>query len=109
MLGIWITPNGDNDKQVEALRDAAIHWGSKIKLGNPSLMEAWYALHTNISAKLKYPLSACKLSLSQCKSIMFPAIKAALPRIGIASNFAAAVRDGPLDSGGAGVLSLYHS
>ena len=39
---------------------------------------------------------------------MYPAIKAALPKAGIASNLAGPIRDGPLDSGGAGVLSLYH-
>ena len=60
MLGVWLTPNGDNTKLVNELRQSAIEWGSKVRSGNPSRKEAWHALHSNITAKLKYPLPACK-------------------------------------------------
>ena len=39
---------------------------------------------------------------------MYPAIKAALPKSGIAANMTIEARDGPLHSGGAGVFSLFH-
>ena len=39
---------------------------------------------------------------------MFPALKAALPKAGIASNIDTAMRDGPIDSIGSGCLSLFH-
>ena len=39
---------------------------------------------------------------------MFPAIRAALPRAGIASCMSTKFRDGPIDSLGAGVLSLFN-
>ena len=76
---------------------------------HPSKKEAWTALHSNITAKLKYPLSACTLSEVECRSIMWPAIKAALPKSGITSNIASNIRDGPSSSGGGRVLSVFHS
>ena len=79
-----------------------------MRRGNSSREEAWTALHSNISAKLKYPLPACTLSERECKSIMYPAIKAALPKSGMTSTICTEVRDGPSQSGGGGVLSLFH-
>ena len=61
MLGVWIAPDGNNIKIVQELKKAACEWGCKVRLGNPSRLEAWQALHTNISARLKYPLPACTL------------------------------------------------
>ena len=108
MLGIWIAPDGNKKKLITEMKNEAINWGSKVKLGNSSREEAWTALTTNLSAKLKYPLTACSLTDSECKNIMWPALKTALSRSGIASNMASAYRNGPRDYGGAGVLDLFH-
>ena len=45
----------------------------------------------------------------ECRSIMWPAIKAALPKSGITSNIASKIRDELFSSGGGGVISLFHS
>ena len=82
--------------------------GERVRRGNSSRQEAWTALHSNISAKLKYPLPACTLSEKECKSITYPAIQVALPKSGITLCIATDVRDGPSRSVGAGVLSLFH-
>ena len=87
---------------------AALDWAGKMRIGHATQEEAWTALTTNIGAKLKYPLPACTLTETECKSIMFPAIRAALPRAGIASSISVEFRDGPVDSLGVGILSLYH-
>ena len=108
MLGIWITPNGDKTKTIQQLKVAALDWAGKMRAGNSTAEEAWTALHTNIGAKLKYPLPACTLTEKECKSIMFPAIRTALPKAGIASSISCEFRDGTIDKLGAGVLSLYH-
>ena len=70
--------------------------------------EAWTSLHTNIGSKLKYTLSACTLTKDECKLIMFSVIKAALPRADIALSISIAFRDCPINSLGAGILSMYH-
>ena len=85
-----------------------MNWGARIRLGNPSKEEAWQALHNTITAKLKYSLPACTLSEKECTSILFPAIKAALTKSGVSSSIPTAIRDCPTESGGIGVLSLYH-
>ena len=108
MLGIWLAPNGNPSKCVSVLKQKAVDWGLKVRLGNHSPVEAWTAIHTNISARLKYPLPACTLTEKECKSIMYPAIKAALPISGIIATVASDVRDGSVSYLGAGILSLYH-
>ena len=108
MLGVLIAPDGNTTDLVKHLQSEALLWGAKITSGNPSPMEAWLALHSNITAKLKYPLPACSLSQQQCKSILYPAIRSALPKVGMASNVVEEVRDGPVSCGGVGVASLYH-
>ena len=90
---------------IEYIRNAALDWVGKMR---SSREEAWIALHTNIGAKLKYLLSACTLTEAKCKPIMSPAIRAALPRAGISSCIKTEFRDGPIESMGAGVLSLFN-
>ena len=108
MLGVWIAPSGNQSKLIQELQQKAMEWGARVRLGNPSQEEAWHALHCTISAKLKYALPSCTLSKKECASILFPAIKAALPRSGICSRIPTAVRECPIENGGLGVLSLYH-
>ena len=108
MLGIWLAPDGNKNKILSVLKSSALEWAGKVRMGNCSQQEAWTALHTNISAKLKYPLAACTFTEQECKSIMYPAVKAALPRSGITATLVTNVRDGPVSSLGAGILSLYN-
>lgn len=108
MLGIWMSPSGNNSKIVSVLKRQALEWAGKIRLGRPSKEEAFTALKTTISAKLKYPLACSTLSEKECKSIMYPALRAALGKSGFASNLPTRVRDGPISSGGAGIISLFH-
>ena len=108
MLGIYISPDGNKEALITDLKTEAIKWGTKLRTGNSTRFEAWTALHTNISAKLKYPLPACTLNEEECKSIMWPTLKAALPKSGISYMISTEYRDGPRDYGGAGCLSLFH-
>ena len=90
-----MSPSNDESKLITELRSKAMSWGAKIRQGNPSHFEAWTALHTNMSARLKYPLPACTLSKKSCGSIMFPALRSALPKSGICATIATDIRHGP--------------
>ena len=70
MLGIWLAPNGNPFKCVSVLKQKAVDWGLKVRLRNPSPVEAWPAIHTNIRARLKYPLPACTLTEKEYKSML---------------------------------------
>eukprot|EP00979_Chaetoceros_neogracilis_P016291 scaffold7605_cov133-Chaetoceros_neogracile.AAC.1 len=107
MIGIWMAPNGDTTVLIEKLREAATSWGVKMRMGRSSKLEAWTGLQTNIFATLKYPLAACTLTESECKSIMAPAVRAALPKAGISSTMSTTVRNAPIESLGMGVLDSY--
>ena len=65
-------------------------------------------LKINITPKLKYHLPVCTLTESECKSIMYPLIKVALPRSGITANLPTEFRDGIISSGGIGVYYIFH-
>ena len=108
MLGVWVAPDGNKNTLIEHQRNAAIAWGAKIKSGHPSQLEAWQALHSNLSAKLKYPLPACTLTEAECKSIFFPAIRAALPKAHVCTSIPSSICDCPKPFGGLGLSSLYH-
>ena len=44
------------------LKVSAVKWAGKIRHGKFSRKESWVVLHSNISAKLKYPLPMCTLT-----------------------------------------------
>lgn len=71
--------NNDESKLINDLKTRALNWGSKVRQGNASHYEAWTELRTNMTTRLKYPLQASILSHKQCVSIMFPALRVALP------------------------------
>lgn len=108
MLGVYLSPNGNTTKCISILKEKTVQWAAKVKRGNLYPKEAWTVLHTNISPRLKYPLVSCTFSEKECRSIMFHAIKAALPKTGVSSTIDSSIRDGPINSFGCGVWSLYH-
>ena len=106
MLGIYMAPFGNRNKMVEALRKKAVDWASRIRLGRASPQVAWTALHTTISAKLKYALPVCTFNEAECNKIMAPAIMAGLPRAGISRMFPRALRHAPMSH--FGLLDIIH-
>ena len=108
MLGVWIAPNGNKQKIIKPLKTATVTWGDKMRIGHSTPVEAWAALHTKISAEPKLSLPSCTLTEKDCKIIIYPETKVALPRARIVSNMDTPFCDGPISSLGAGVLSLYH-
>ena len=83
-------------------------WSKKVKLGHLSRPEVWATLHTTISVKIKYPLPACTLSKTECKSITYPALIRGPPKYGICHTMTSTIRDGPVSSGGTGISTLFY-
>ena len=94
-LGIFVAPDGNKATLIQDLKTVAINWGSNMRYGHSTRKEAWTALITNISAKLKHPLPACTLNEKESQSIMWPALKAPLAKYGISSVISTAYRYGP--------------
>ena len=48
---------------IATLQESAIEWGARVRAGHLTKQEAWTALNTTISTKLKYPIAACPSTL----------------------------------------------
>ena len=83
---------------ISILRKIALEWGSKVRLGNHSASEAWTAPHASVSARFKYPVTTCTFTEDECKSMIYPSIKAALSNAGVVSTMETAVRGGTVST-----------
>ena len=107
MLGIWMSPSGEKKRMIAEMRETALNWGAKVRLGKASPADSLAALHTTISMKLKYPLAALTLTEKECNHIMAPAIRAALPKAGFSGSMSSVFRHAPIASLGLNVTDLY--
>ena len=44
MLGLWLAPDGNNDKQIEVMRGITGKWVEKARTGSMNRNDAWQAL-----------------------------------------------------------------
>ena len=107
ILRVWLAPNGNRKNILSVSKAATFKWGGNVSRGNSFRQESWTALHTNKSIKIKYSLPSCTLKETECKSIMYPVIRAGLPKSGITASIITEVRTGSSKYGREGVLSLF--
>jgi len=107
MLGIWMAPSGEKNHMVAQMREKALEWGARVRLGKASPADSLAALHTTIAMKLKYSLVALTLIEKECNHIMAPAIRAALPKAGFSRSMSSIFRHAPIASLGLNVSDLY--
>jgi hypothetical protein len=70
--------------------NVAVKWADQIRVAYLQKHNAApYALKPTILKKLEYALPALSLTEIQCKAIMAPVLKAALPKSGYNRNFPA--------------------
>ena len=107
-LGIFISMDGNNEKQVEKLRDKAETYAEHTRTGFLTKEEAWHSLHSTVMKTLEYPMEAMSLTRQQWDYIMAPILKVALPRSGIVRTFPRDVLYGPNKSTGMGMMHPYY-
>lgn len=106
-LGVYLAPDGNNNKQRQILRLKAETWKEHISVGHLNRQEAWYALDSTIYQSLKYPLPALTMTKEECTKIMAPVLAAGLPNSSICRNFPRNVLYGSKDESGMGKTNLY--
>ena len=106
-LGVILSPDGNNESQVEKLCDKAKEWSDYVLTGHLSSSEARLALDTTIMRTLSYPLPALTLSEKECNKIMKPILDAALAKTHVCRNFPHAVVYGPKQEKGLGFSNLF--
>jgi hypothetical protein len=108
-LGVWIAPDGNQTRAFQEMCNVAVKWADQIRVAYLQKHDAAYALQTSILKTLEYALPALSLTEIQCKAIMGPILKAALPKSGYIRNFPRELIYGPISHLGGGIHNLYSS
>lgn len=106
-LGIYLSPDGNDEAAVEELKKKAKRWADKIRTCFLRSDEAATALFTTIYKTLEYPLAALCLTEEECDDIMRPVLEVALPKMGLNRHFSRAVLYGPIALAGLEFRNLY--
>ena len=108
VLGIWLAPDGNNEKAEEVLTNISRKWADQLRTRPLPKTHAWLAMLSSVSKKLEYPLVALTLTESQCKSIERPLLQQLLKSLGLSKSFPRVVINGPTDYQGLGRRSIYY-
>ena len=106
-LGVILSPDGNNDAEVEILYDKAREWSDYVLTGHLTANEARLALDTTIMKTLSYPLPALTLTESECTKIMKPVLDAGLAKTHVSRHFPLDVVYGPKNEKGLGFSNLF--
>ena len=82
-LGLWIAPDGNQAKQVAALKAKINRWCDKLRSGQLPVSLAWLSLTSGLAKSLEYPLAATTLTRHQCRDITKGLLDVALPALGL--------------------------
>ena len=106
-LGVFLAPDGNNEAAIEALLEKSNIWSELVHKGHLNANDVMRAMDSTITQSLKYPLPALTLTEDECKRIMAPVLKVALPRSHVCRTFPRAVVYGPKSLMGLGKTDLY--
>ena len=87
MLGVFLAPDGNNEKQVSEMIKKTSKLGELIRTGHLDHSEAWTALSTVAMKSLEYALPALTLTEEECSKIMWPLLRGYLPKMGVNRKF----------------------
>jgi len=107
MLGVYISPSGDNSEQYRILRHKALTWKARMNSQFLNSHEVWMAYKQGIMKSLEYPVGCSYLQEYQCDQIQSPALTTTLTKNGLVSTMARDIVFGPHRYGGLGLTSLY--
>ena len=109
MLGVFLSPDGNNAKQVQILREKAQNLARQIRKIFLSHDETLTALNAVAMKSIEYPLPATTFSNKDCKSIMAPLLEVYLPKAGINRLLPRKILYGPKSHQGLGIKNIYIS
>ncbi len=107
MLGVFLAPDGNNQRQIAKMKTKASQFGEKIRAGHVEKHQAWLAMTLMATKSLEYPLPALTLSEKECTEIMWPLLKNILPKSGLVRTIKRDLLYGPTSLQGLGIKNLY--
>jgi hypothetical protein len=106
-LGIMTRPDGKMIDEIKKLKRAASQWCDGVRSRRLNPEEAWYSLTATILRTLEYPLVATTFTRAQCKELLKPILKTALPLCKIQRRLPRALVHGSFRSRGLNIPDLY--
>ena len=107
-LGIWKSPSGNLDKQLEHLRSKSNKWTTAMQAANLTRDEAFLSFTCIYIPSLRYGLGTCYFSSSALLHVQRPAINTILPKMGYNRHLPWAVVYGPRRLGALGLPNLIY-
>jgi len=107
MLGIQITPNGNNNAKYVHLWEEAMQWQNNMVAAKLNWSTADFWIRQVLLPKLRFPLVATTFSEGQCNAIMQPVLQQGLPALGVNRNFPCAIAHGPTAYQGLNLPNLH--
>ena len=86
MLGVNLAPNGNNNAQLDIIKEKMRKYAEYIRTGHVNRHEAWISLSMMALKSFEYSLPAMTLTEKECNEIMKPLLKQFLPKMGINRN-----------------------
>ena len=105
-LGVWKSPAGNLEKQLEHLRSKSSKWTAAMQMANLSRDEAFLSFTRIYIPSLRYGLGTCFFPASSLLRIQRPAVQAILPKMGYNRHLPRAVVYGPRTLGALGLPIL---
>ena len=107
MLGVYLAPDGNNEEQVKQMKKKTTHLGELVRTGHVDRAEAWTALTAVAMKSVDYSLPALTLSEHECTQIMWPLLKAFLPKSGFNRHYPRDFLYSNEDLQGLGLKNIY--
>jgi exonuclease III len=109
MIGVKMTPTGDQTEQIKEMYKKAKEEARYLQEGNISETETKHAVTACIYPRLAWPLTCMSITQKQGKQLLRPIVAAALPKMGIVSTLGYDYVHGSSEFQGLGIPELYHS
>ena len=106
IMGIWQTPTGGMEKQIEMLKHKVQEWMNMLKNDYLPRHVIWRAFWGTIWMSIRYTLPAITISKNQGAGILIPLYKQFLPKIGVSSTLPLPYRYGSIEHYGLGLPQL---
>ncbi|MGL5936571.1 MAG: endonuclease/exonuclease/phosphatase family protein [Cetobacterium sp.] len=106
-LGILARPDGKMTDEIKELQRKIRSWCDGIRTKRIHPEEAWYSLNATIMKTLEYPLTATTFTQKQCKDLLRPVLKTALPLCRIQRRMPRDLVHGSLRVRGLNIPNLY--
>ena len=106
ILGMWVSPTGDQEQQVKEMTGKVEKWGEKMQSWKvpPPLRVLSY--RTALWPALKYPLGVCQLETGHVKKIMGPLLPILKWSNYVSEKFSTRLMYTPMMYGGYGVVDI---